>query len=711
MAFVAQIADKGIKHSLSGVSLSFIDLDIKEEYRSDRCNLVKDFYVPCLENATLYSRAVGFFSSTSMLAVSKGLTALIRSGGKMRLVASPYLMPEDIEAIAIGLKQREEIVTRVILQELDKEFSDVARDRIACLAWLLERGVLDIKLAVPKNANRQSIYHEKLGIFSDAEENIIAFTGSANESSTALIDNFECIDVFRSWKPEEQKRALRKVENFQRLWENKTPKVEVMGFPEAAARSLLKYSPDRPPTIEPDLTPKQKSWLVAERGGSYNIDKQKPQKYLKVHLRPLQEEALKAFKNSDRRGILAMATGAGKTITALACGANIDHIEVIFICAPTKDLVSQWLKELEARTTFPPAIVATGEAKVWLEKLFRKIRLINRKKFPRQPPVIVIGTYSGLSKPRLGDLIKDAGGLPEYSLLIGDEVHTAGANVYRNILRDDFKYRLGLSATPIRSHDEEGTEYVLDYFDGIIYEFSLEDAIAAGILCEYQYQVYITSLTDEEHEKYQQMSVKIARLLNSEDRSDREKANSLAIRRAKIIKSAESKIDLLDRILQDYPPQKSMIYCANIEEANDISSRLARNGVKVARYSSEDKERQKILNQFANGYLDALVAVKCLDEGVDVPAASQAIILASDNSERQFIQRRGRILRAAPKKAIATLIDILVVPPMTEERVKLIGSEVKRVKLFADTASNRASVITKLVEKLAHYGITHSDFI
>ncbi|MEQ8957283.1 MAG: phospholipase D-like domain-containing protein, partial [Coleofasciculus sp. C2-GNP5-27] len=196
------------------------DLSIQDEYRSDRVDIIRDFYLPCLEQATVYKRAVGFFSSTSMAAVARGITALIRSGGKMQLVASPYLSPEDADAIAKGLKQRRDVITDTLLRELDQEFEQVVRDRLACLAWLLGQGILEIKLAVASNLDQPGIYHEKLGIFVDNQDNIVAFTGSANESSSALIDNFECIDVFCSWHLGVKERTLRKAENFQRLWDN-----------------------------------------------------------------------------------------------------------------------------------------------------------------------------------------------------------------------------------------------------------------------------------------------------------------------------------------------------------------------------------------------------------------------------------------------------------------------------------------------------------
>lgn len=691
-------------------------LEVAEEYRSDRCNLIQDFYLPCLEHSSVYSRAVGYFSSTAMIAVARGLTGLIRSGGKMRLIASPYLSAEDTEAIRQGIAQRETLISNTLSQELEQEFNRVAKDRLACLAWLLSQGVLEIKLAVPKELKKPSIYHEKLGLFQDNACNTIAFTGSANESYTGLIDNFECLDVFCSWKHNEQERTRRKIDHFERLWNNETPKIDVIQFPEAATRSLLKLRPSQPPQEEVEFQSKQKQERVKEKRGGYDVGKELPSKpTLKVTLRPIQQEAVNAFQKANHKGILAMATGSGKTITALACVVSLEDLELILIGAPTKEIVQQWVQEIENRTTLRPPLIATGKANIWLDSLFRKLRLINNDYFDTDKlPIVIVGIYSELSKQRVAKLIHDAGGLPRQSLLIADEVHATGAKKYRHLLLEDFKYRLGLSATPIRPYDEEGTEIVLDYFGDIVYEFSLQSAIAANILCEYDYHVYVTSLDQEEHEAYQKLTAKIGRLLNSDESNDEENKQTLEqlrIKRAKIIKEATSKLSCLDTIITDYPLQKTMIYCANIEQATEVSHQLAHKGFSVARYSSRDKNRQSILAEFAKGYLDAVVAVKCLDEGVDIPSVTQAIILASDTSERQFIQRRGRILRTAPKKTVATLIDVLVVPPLGDAQVKLIESELNRVTQFAHSARNRNTVINTLTKELAHYGITQSDFI
>ena len=687
--------------------MSLQDLNIQDHYRSDRHNLIEDFYVPCLSETTLYSRAVGYFSSTSIVAVAQGLAALIEAGGKMRLVASPQLSREDIQAIEKGLKQREEVISTVII----KEFESVSKDRLACLSWLLSKGILDIKLAVANNAEDPGLYHEKFAVLTDAVNNKIAFIGSVNETKSGLIDNFENIEVFCSWQGIEAKRVERISEDFKRLWSNTTYNAEVMSFPEAAKRKLLEYCPYDRPTVKVKRKPK----LVREEKIDYKINEEKQRSLhnLDITLRDYQEEALIEFKSANYKGILAMATGAGKTITALACASSIEDLDLIIIVVPIKDLVRQWMYELNKLTDFYYPIVAVGKSEIWRNTLYRKLRLIHANaQAVKRLPTVLVGTYSGLSKSTAIELIEDAGGLPTKSLIIADEVHTAGSSQYRRILRDDFTYRLGLSATPIRPHDEEGTEFVLDYFDDIVYELNLEQAIKLGILCEYEYYVYVVTLTDAENEKYQKLTKRIVRLLKSGNDKVSGSVNRLAIERSRIIKSASDKIAVLDRIIQDHPLNRGMIYCADIEQADIVCHRLSQQKIKVARFTSqEDRQRGQILHEFSQGRLDALVAVKCLDEGVNIPAAQEAIILASDTSQRQFIQRRGRILRKAPGKDKAILIDILVVPPMGDERVKLISSEVTRIKHFAKTANNKASVITKLGDELSHYGVTYSDLI
>jgi superfamily II DNA or RNA helicase len=684
------------------------NLSLRYYYRSDKNNLLNDFYIPCLSESIHYSRAVGFFTSSSLSAAARGLNVFIKRGGTVRLVASPNLSKDDIAAIQQGYRTREEVIEECLVQAIkDVAMPDPVRQRLGFLAWLIAEGMLDIKIAIVETSGGFGIYHEKVGIFTDEYGDRVVFTGSSNESTGGFVSNFESVDVFRSWIEADEGRIQPRVDDFQRLWNDLTPSLRVYDFPEAARRELLNYKPATKPSRDPEQQSPPESPESSPDVQLYNNP------FLKIELKPRQIEALDAWKDANCRGILAMATGSGKTVAALACALSLENLEFLLISVPTNELVHQWVREIKDKTTYQPPIIAVGASASWTDTLFRKLRLHNSRLIPADRcPTIVVGNYNELSKQRTLNLLNDAGGVPHSSLLIADEVHSAGASGHQRILRGDFTYRLGLSATPLRPYDEEGTDVVLRYFEGIVYEFSLEQAIAAGILCEYDYFVYMADLTKEEYEEYRKLTAKMGFLLGSRQEVAASRSinlDFLAIKRAHIVKSAESKLALLDRITREHSLRKAMVYCADIAQATEASRILTRQGYHVARYSSDDVDRHRLLASFAAEELDALVAVKCLDEGVDIPATELAAVLASDASERQFIQRRGRVLRTAPKKRVATIIDVLVVPPPSEASVELIGFEMSRVVQFARAARNRMSLLQDLAQKLAPYGVTPSD--
>ena len=212
--------------------MSLQKLDLQCEYRSDQTNTVTDFYIPCLSVSAEYWRAVGYFTSQGLALAAKGLASFIQNEGKMRLVASPVLTEDDVFAIKQGYTAREEIVEKAIIRELDGDFTEVVKHRLKCLAWLIAEKRLDIKIASPSELNlrnRGAIYHEKIGVFVDGERNAVAFTGSQNETLGGLVTNFESIDVYCAWDDPHQ-RVQRKIDNFQRLWNNLTPKLSVLDF-------------------------------------------------------------------------------------------------------------------------------------------------------------------------------------------------------------------------------------------------------------------------------------------------------------------------------------------------------------------------------------------------------------------------------------------------------------------------------------------------
>lgn len=325
------------------------ELDLLPAYRSGRNSLISEFYVPCLSVCKRYDRAVGFFTSTSLSAAAKGLSRLIRNGGTMRLIASPSLSEEDAAAIKEGYRKREQIYERALLRELDdqKITDDMTKQRLGFLAWLIQEGRIDIKIAVVEDEHGVGVYHEKIGVFHDSQGESVAFTGSANESSSGLVSNFESIHVFRSWLPEDFDRAKLIRQDFDDLWENLTPGLKLYPFPEAVKKQLLKLRPVQAPTLEPEEVQEE----IAPAGppplslGTPDIPKS-------IEVRQYQRDAVQKWFLNKGRGIFQMATGTGKTITALALMTQLFRAMkkerrplTVFVLCPYKHLVSQWAEE------------------------------------------------------------------------------------------------------------------------------------------------------------------------------------------------------------------------------------------------------------------------------------------------------------------------------------------------------------------------------
>jgi hypothetical protein len=445
-------------------------LQIKTAYRSDECDLINEFYIPCLAESKLYKRAVGFFSSTGLSIAAKGLHAFLKGGGTMQLVASPHLSSEDINAISKGYLNREEAEQKALLMALDGEFENLVQQRLSFLAWLIEYNRLDIKIASVYREGVYGIYHEKLGIFYDGE-NFIAFTGSPNESASGLVSNFECIDVFCSWKPEDKARAMDKWRNFDKLWENETNNLNIYTFPEAAKKSLLRFRPGTPPENDPEV-----GEIIIERDlGNHKIPKS-------IKLRGYQEEAIENWFKADGRGTLKMATGSGKTITSLALAAKLYEkigLKALIIICPYRHLVSQWSKECERFGLQP--IKCFESRYQWLD--FLKTKLYNLENSDQT--LCAITTNATFAMNPFQECLPF---FPPKTLLIADEVHNLGATNLLNALPKKIGLRLGLSATPERWFDDKGTQGLYNYFGTVLKpEFTLKDAMDNKALVPYTY--------------------------------------------------------------------------------------------------------------------------------------------------------------------------------------------------------------------------------
>ena len=679
--------------------MSLKDLQLLYEYRSDTTNIVDSFYIPCLCQSKEYWRAVGFFTSRGLAVGARGLAAFMKRDGHMRLVASPWLEPEDIEAFAKGYEAKEQVVERALLRQIGEQLvsepSSMTRHRLQCLAWLIADERLEIKIALPSLSllkNEFGIYHEKIGVFTDAEGNSVAFTGSPNETVGGLVTNFESIDVFKSWE-DSQGRVERKRSNYERLWNGLTSGLTVVDFPIAVKRSLLRFRP----ATRPDMD------IESETGG-YGYPPVAPQSEVidvptQLKLRDYQVKAMEAWRHHDGRGILSMATGSGKTITALASAVgllkDIGSVFIVVAC-PFQHLVDQWADEARAFGFRP--ILAYQSRHSWLDTLNGRIVDYN---LGNRDNVLVIASHATfIGQPMQETLLR----LRRPALVVADEVHHLGAEKGRTSLPQVFGYRLGLSATPERWFDEEGTTALREYFGDTVYEFTLQDAISEGCLSRYYYYPYLVELTSEELQEYEDLTRKIAQMFQAgAEPEDVPGLGPLLRRRSRILNIASNKLCVLRELLEREPDlHHALFYCA-YGQIDEVTSMLGTElGYRVHNFTMDEsaEERKLLLHNFASGEIEALVAIRCLDEGVDVPSTRTAFMLASSSNPREFIQRRGRILRRSPGKESAAIHDMIATPsrsylrdPGNQQTLNvergILRKELTRFSEFADCSENR----------------------
>ena len=644
--------------------MSLKELSFQHEYRSDKTNLIDDFYTPCLKNAIRYYRAVAYFTSNGLQLNVDGLSSFIQNGGQMNLVTGPKLMEDDIEAIRQGYKSKEDKIDDF----LNCDFEEVCQNRLLLLTWLIAHRNLDIKIACPSDLNssyQQAIYHEKTGVFLDDNNNAVAFSGSSNETVGGLLNNFESIDVHWSWN-DMQDRVQQKIDNFQRLWNNNTDRLKIVDFQNAVSNELLTpqtvYETKQENTEIPTIT-------IVENTVSYLLRD--------IELRDYQSEAIDSWFQNGCCGIWEMATGTGKTISALSALAKLrdekKRLYVVIVC-PFQHLVDQWYK-VAKHFEFEP-ILAYKRSTSWVHQISKETM---QYKWRNRNVVCVITTVktfiSKKMQQRLSKVTQDA-------VIIADEVHHLGASGSRRKLMDNFNYRLGLSATLERWFDDEGTDALIDFFGKIVYSFPLKNAIKEGFLCQYEYHPHLVELTNSELEEYEKLTQKISKLFHS-NRSDKknEPLNHLLISRAKLLNNAENKLPTLLSLLSDKTQEihHSLFYCAP-KQIDSILTLLTQLGLRFNKFTAQETttQRLELLDMFSSGHLQALVAMKCLDEGVDVPNTQTAYILASSSNPKEFIQRRGRILRTAPGKERAIIHDLIAVPPLTYQQYQNETFEIER---------------------------------
>lgn len=703
--------------------MSLPALDIKQEYRSLIHNIAEDFLIPALYEAVEYDRAVGFFSSSILARIADGLEGLTFNGGKIRLVTSPYLSEADVEAIKKGYKDRNEAIKEALIKGLKEPKNFKEEEQLNLLSSLISDGYLDIKIAFTENVAQIGMYHEKLGLIKDSGGNTIAFSGSMNESETALEINYETIDVFRSWKNEYEAERVKTKENaFTAIWNDCEPNIKIIDFPEIKEHIIKRYMRKKVDykKIERELTNS-----VVYSGAA------KPHGF-KFH--EYQKEAIDTWADKGYRGIFDMATGTGKTYTGLGAAAKLNQelkgkLAVIIVC-PYQHLVEQWVEDIELFNMQPIIGYSSSRQKDWKRNLEKAIRnqKLKVKGYDFFCFICTNATYSSAFVQEQMNKIKGN------VLFMVDEAHNFGASYLSKLMNENFQYRLALSATLDRHHDEAGTNKLYEYFGEKCITYDLERAIKEHKLTPYKYYPVIVNLTDTELKKYYKLTEQIIHELKKDKHGNislTEKGKRLCLMRTRLVAAAENKIEALrQQIIPFVNDDHILVYCgaASLQDYSkdtydvddedmrqiDIVTDLLGNqlDMKVSQYTSKEdiEERQILKDQFAKGEsLQTLIAIKCLDEGVNIPSIRTAFILASTTNPKEYIQRRGRVLRLYEGKDFAVIYDFITLPQdlnssigSTDKEINmgkgLVRNELSRAFEFARLADNYVEANTILDE-------------
>jgi superfamily II DNA or RNA helicase len=650
----------------------------------------------------------------------------------MRLIVGAQLDPEDHEAVVKGYEERKQILEGLARQFepiLTQVTSELFLRRLEALQWLVAHSRLDIKVAL----RRRGMYHEKIGIMKDEYDDFIVFQGSANESLSALSPdfNYESINVFRSWKEGDRDHYEIHKSYFEKLWGSDTTlSTVVIDFPEYAKNVLLKM---QFPSSEDSRSEIELADAInwPERSNSEGP-------CIPTHLSPFkhQRNALTKWHDASYCGILNHATGAGKTFTSIYGMSRIfQHTGRLFalVAVPYQALADQWVREL--KNVSVQTILCSSVNPGWQEELSQKVDSFRTSKLNFASAVVVNAT---LITPRFQHVIARLNNSDEF-LFIGDECHHHGALRIFTALPENAGLRLGLSATYERYGDEEGTTRLQQYYGPEVDSYPLRQAIEDGFLVPYEYHLELVDLNEEESEQYCAISDRIRERLktlrkeNPEGLFDDELIRQLLFSRARLLGKIESKRVRLGEIIDSMGlKNRTLIYCgegsapdgiddnASAEELQniDLVTRIVSSrGYRVTKFTSRESQdtRRQALEGFRNGSIQILTAIRCLDEGIDIPSCETAFVLASSRNPRQFIQRRGRILRRSPEKTRAILWDFLPLPP--ENRVSsenleksLLRREIGRISEFSRNSLNFKETYSKLTALLDRYDLG-ADFV
>ena len=728
-------------------------------YRPGEFNSPEKFFNDCLENSKEFDLQLGYFSSATISVLADGFATFIANGGRMRLVINHIVSEEDKNAISKGLHGGViDCFDLTNFETLRQTFDEYQQQFFECLAFLIYDKRIDIRIIKPRN--KKGISHTKSGQFRDGDS-VTSFTGSANFTISGLFNNLEEIKIDRSDSIDMmiQKRIKSQREEFDTIMDGRKTNVEYLS-PEKLVSAIQSNFGDKDIEelldVEKKLRRIKAEKAIRERQERMDMACEEiadiePRFPYPSGPREYQQTAFENWKDNGQKGLFAMATGTGKTITSLNCLLEIYKRKGYYkaiILVPTITLVNQWEQECR-KFQFSNITKVYSKNLTWRDEVER-ISFNEKYRTDREPEVsyIIISTYASYSREKV---FKVLNGFDKRRLLmIADECHNMGSgSLVKRLKEIPYLRRIGLSATPKRQFDDEGNEKLNDFFgskEKYTYEYSMEEAIKNGVLCKYMYYPHVVNLMPEEMDAYVELSERIAKYFNYDkevfEHID-EKLKMMLLARKRIVHKAARKLDIFRSIIQKRFEEKgnlkySLIYVPegnkpdyvgggddfdvseDIGDDNDMEHLIDQytqvvteidDHVTVRKFVSGQKDRDEILYDFAEGKLHVLTSMKCLDEGVDVPRSELAIFCASTGNPRQFIQRRGRVLRTHPDKKMAELHDLVVAPEVNpysdcyRMEQSLLRGELARVTNFAQLSENPSYSEMELREVLDYYGL------
>ena len=703
-------------------------------YSTKRDHQPADFFTKALSNSSHLDLGLGYFSSASFNVLACGFSHFIKNGGNMRMYINPNLTEDDY---ALLKANRSEDFEQRLLESYDELFNILSkRDELffRCLAYLIQQERIEIRIAVLKEGG---IAHEKFGIFTDTKGDEVVFNGSMNMTASGLTRNIESIDCICSWHNEENMQRIATYHHdFETVWDGSNSDVIIYDAKQFCKKIVTRYNTE---TIDEIVEDEYEAIKELETAAAQQVIEEPhfPSKFPGAF--QYQKDAYQAWCDRGKRGVFAMATGTGKTITSLNCALEEyynDGFYRLIVLVPSIALVEQWEEEA-SNFNFRNIIKVSSTNSQWRAKLLALKGKIARGKSANY---VVISTYTSFAMRDFQQILPF---ISENAILIADEAHNIGANLVREAFRRlTIDRRIALSATLQRVYDEEGTKEIETFFNDSFpytYSFSMNKAIKIGRLMHYFYHPRVVYLDEDEMTKYARYTKQLLQMYNESTGSfsDPDQAQQLLMLRKNILHKARNKMNAFVDIIREIGEDKlkyCFVYSASgkrYDQAKDeneqydmeiLKQMLAITkqifpSVRCNSYTSNDSKelRKQKLDAFAEGKIDVLFAKNCLDEGVDVPRAEYGIFTSSSGNPRQFVQRRGRLLRTHPAKRYAYIYDMIVAPNFRSPQYdrkwwamekSLVMGEMRRVANFACLADNYyTGAINQLQELIDFYEI------